>query len=373
MARESIILYSLIIPTRNRSEYVRRLLLYYVACGLRSPIFIADGSDEYHAAELIAISTELAGKLDIKYVAHGQEMSLFERLRQAARAIDTPFFAYVGDDDFLIPEALEKGSLLMSRRPDVSAVVGSAIVFTMYGQAAHGKIDGMSPYAQRARTESCALDRLTSHSQSYSTTFYALRRTECALIVLDWLDPPAWDDENYSFYFLELLDSLLTVLCGKVAHLECLMMIRQVHANMTSVATRHDESTSHILLNPKWPDYSQRFLKILRAAFDKFGLQMGASRSDPAALALWTFVSRNLQVLLQEELAKAGINTSAKSNGKKLKALLANQKVLERVARKSIRFIRERLSLIRSAEDRAHFNVVRKILEEYPLSNGIPS
>ena len=56
--------------------------------------------------------------------------------------VSTPYAAFVADDDFLVPSALEQCADFLDVNQDYSAAHGLGILVTVEGNAAHGSLKG---------------------------------------------------------------------------------------------------------------------------------------------------------------------------------------------------------------------------------------
>ena len=88
------------VPTKNRSEFLGRLLRYYASMRFPHGIVIGDSSDPEQARDNQEHVARLKGILPIEY-RHYPGCSSCECLERLTEFVTTPYCAYVADDDFL--------------------------------------------------------------------------------------------------------------------------------------------------------------------------------------------------------------------------------------------------------------------------------
>ena len=166
---------ALIVPTRDRPDFVHRLLSYHVKSrGLQ--IVMGDGSKPEQVAENRRIIQSFADSgLDIIHYVPSQTVveqdglqgicSYFQRQVNAAK-LSPRKFIYVGaDDDFVSPEFLSEAAAFLEANPDYSAVTGYVFSFRLDGRGVEGDVSerGFTPFRSTARAEHRAADRIARY------------------------------------------------------------------------------------------------------------------------------------------------------------------------------------------------------------------
>ena len=111
---------TLIVPTMNRSDFLVRQLGYYRDVGFQGCICIGDSSDTVHVERTKRALKAFQGKLNIVYREY-PHLNDAECLKQLLDLVVTPYAAFVADDDFLVPAALEQCARFLDNHPDYSA------------------------------------------------------------------------------------------------------------------------------------------------------------------------------------------------------------------------------------------------------------
>ena len=97
---------SILIPTMNRPEFVVRLLEYYNLVKSKHPIYIGDASNVKNKNKLLEKINTYKSVLDVNYF-HWPNFNDLKTLDELVKQSKEDYCAYIGDDDFLIPNSLE--------------------------------------------------------------------------------------------------------------------------------------------------------------------------------------------------------------------------------------------------------------------------
>ncbi len=119
---------TLCIPTKNRSEFLSRLLHYYENTNYQHWIFIGDASNTSHYEATQQTIKSLEGKLKVRHFEH-TGMDIVQSFDSFKHLFSTPFSAFCSDDDFVLTQGIEKCIRFMEDNPDYSAAHGKGIVF----------------------------------------------------------------------------------------------------------------------------------------------------------------------------------------------------------------------------------------------------
>jgi len=244
-------MFTLVLVTRNRPDFLRRSLAFYQLSKLHAPIIISDGSDSSDLSKTREVVEQFKSTLDVSYIQAEPNNPPFVRLAQLLSNIKTPYVAWVADDDFMVPASIEFGVQLLNNDPLSVAVVGRALLFEVENDGVWGKIVNTGVYPQKACLESDLGERLVSHMSTYCSTAYTLRRVEMMRESLALINKMQWASRDCNC-FSELLDSMVMVAGGKIVHSGQLMLIRQAHENMTSVNEQINISAFDLLMEEEW-------------------------------------------------------------------------------------------------------------------------
>ena len=219
---------SLVVVTRDRFPYLRRLLDYYAEHRYRGPILVADASVRNSEIEAAGLRARFANRLDLNLTTYPAGTSVQDRMHSEILKVCTPFMTWVGDDDFLVPAALEKAAQRLSDDPGCSAVVGNALLFEVEGDEARGRILRIGPYAQYGYAGTSPWLRLLSYIENPCALTFAVRRTIFARELWSIIRDHHWPSEVYFHAFYEMLDAAISVIAGTVWRCPSLTLVRQV-------------------------------------------------------------------------------------------------------------------------------------------------
>ena len=114
---------AIIVPTKDRLDFVIRLINYYVSINSPHPIFIGDASNQ-SSEELVLKAAQ--DKLDVYYF-HWEKLNdrktMIKLAEKASKTNYLNYCAFHGDDDFFIPESLSKCAEFLDNNPIVSNLV----------------------------------------------------------------------------------------------------------------------------------------------------------------------------------------------------------------------------------------------------------
>lgn len=165
---------TVLIPTHNRSSYLARCLAFLSSCNMECKIVIADSSDEdcFNRNISSITSNDKNGQLRL---LDFRGMGIVEKYCRALSEIDTPFVTICGDDDFIIPAAVQKCASFLAENTDYSHAHGKIITFWERQSMSH-PIMRVGEYPQFGN-EGELDERLISHFENYNNNFYSVHRT----------------------------------------------------------------------------------------------------------------------------------------------------------------------------------------------------
>ncbi len=213
---------TLIIPTMNRSDFLIRLLRYYWALDFQGCICIGDSSDAVHVGRTKRAIKTFQAKLNIVYREY-PGINNSECLKRLLELVSTPHVAFIADDDFLVPAALERCALFLDSHPDYSAVHGLGVTVRLQSSGAYGQVASVAHYRQPVIEGESASQRLLDHLSNYSVTLFSVHRVE------SWREMYKDISLLTDIRFTELLPCCLSVILGKVKELDCFYLVRQGH------------------------------------------------------------------------------------------------------------------------------------------------
>lgn len=225
---------TLCILTLNRSEFVARFLRYFADEGFKGVVLIGDSSESDHFERTEQVVRELAGRLNVvlvKLPARGFNHAIASILPM----IETPYAVYMGDDDLLVPAAINSCVAFLDANPDYVGAHGKARGFVTEDDGANGKMTVIGVYPIRAIEEETALTRFATHMIQYSVQIFGVHRAEAWQAM--WENTGRMDDRAFGG---ELLPTCLSPVLGKIKKLDELYLLRQSHQGIYTLPGRLD-------------------------------------------------------------------------------------------------------------------------------------
>ena len=97
-----------VIPTHNRSRFLRRVLTFYADIQCRQPILIADSSSGTERANNEQLVAPLQERLPVRLCPI--DAGFIPKCRRILEQVDTPYTVFCADDDFQRPQATERSA-----------------------------------------------------------------------------------------------------------------------------------------------------------------------------------------------------------------------------------------------------------------------
>lgn len=286
---------TLLIPTINRSDFLVRLLRYYSDLGFQGRICIGDSSNPMHVEQTKRAIKALQGKLNIVYRGY-PHLNEAECSQQLLDFVSTSYAAWVADDDFLVPTALEQCALFLDGHPDYNAAHGVAALFSLQSSGAYGQVAGAGHYRQPVIEGESASQRLLDHLSNYSNVQFSVHRVDSLRAMYGNVSLLA--DRAFGS---ELLPCCLSIIQGKVKELDYLYLVRQGHDQRYLLPDPFDWISS-----PNWLPSYQVFCDCLA---EELVRQDGISLDEARAVvkqAFWAYLAKGLTKKWQDRYGQAG-------------------------------------------------------------------
>lgn len=213
----------IIIPTYNRSDYLKRLLSYYSICNIEHKIIIADSSSDDCKIENEKISSSFINLNILHITSYPSTINLLDKMQDIINYVESEYSLFCPDDDFITPNGITQSIDFLENNQDYSVAHGIYVGFSIkQNRENEPYLFWKSGYHPESINFSDAKDRLYHHLANYSfPTLYGVHRTKDLKIILD--ETEKYTDE---VRFGELLPTLLTAIHGKIKCLDVLYAAR---------------------------------------------------------------------------------------------------------------------------------------------------
>ena len=167
--------HTLVVPTYNRPEELRRLVGYLTSAGLKSRVLVLDSS----LAKAQRMNRAALGKagLDIAHLRFSPDLNPYQKLRVGLEAVTTPLCSICADDDFVVLPGLRES--IAALRADGAAVAAHGPYFNFEDGFGRLNVSFLVQRGERIDGKS-AFDRISQLMSHYHALFYAVQRTEVA-------------------------------------------------------------------------------------------------------------------------------------------------------------------------------------------------
>jgi len=215
---------SLLVPTKDRPSYVKRLLKYYSDLNFKGYIYILDGSNTKLSKNITNYIKQLNNKKIIYFHDVGYPGMITKKYLSK---VNTDYVAQLGDDDYLIPDGLKKCIKFLDKNPNFSAAHGEGIIVTSSENP--NKINHIDLYAQTVRLENSAKERVFKHlSDNTQPNFSVFRKKVFEKIlspIPNFEDSALCPNRGISDY---LIQTTMSVVCTKIKEISSLYLVRQI-------------------------------------------------------------------------------------------------------------------------------------------------
>ncbi|KPK09059.1 MAG: hypothetical protein AMJ64_01440 [Betaproteobacteria bacterium SG8_39] len=282
--------FALLIPTYQGTPFLRRLLDFLDAEQYPGHIVLSDNSSGEHRAFVESCPARYPGLwLDVQCYAF--DIGFLDKLARTLETLDARNVMLCGQDDYVVPETLEKLLGLIEADPGLACVRGRVARFLLRPVAQEGQKPAarlhlnntpMLPYE-----DPDPVKRVLAHMRAYTSTLYSLHRRAQLLECFRFTDAA-----TRNVIFWQYLSSCVTVALGRVACLDELFLARQIHKDSWSATAQDNEHWPLLVTSPNYSSYYQGFRSALvdflmrRAGAEDDGGTLGA-RIDQAFLELF--------------------------------------------------------------------------------------
>lgn len=228
-------LLTILIPTKNRSDFLSRQLKSFEIQKCPYKIIIGDSSDEKELEKNRKRIKE--SNLEIEHIYKKSKKENSELvgwqndpiIKDLPKSVATPYLCFLADDDFFFIKSINKAIVFLEKNSSYSFVTGNALMLFSDFAFSQLSLKNLSIYKQRAYTNHDPIDRFESLHKSYTVVEYGISRTNQFI--------ERWEivlNSNISNLNGEFLNTSLIALQGRIHKLNDILFCRQAHKSMTS-------------------------------------------------------------------------------------------------------------------------------------------
>jgi len=221
---------TIIIPTKNRTEFLKRQLIYFEKTNFKGVLLYGDASDSDIYRDNVNLIRKYSSNLNIKHY-HDTEKSSEQVTIDLIEKVSTNYVSLLPDDDLILTSAALDCINFLDANNDYVAAHGKAYEMTInYGKNdPFGKFTGLTAYPMVKTDEDSAVKRVKTFFKKVTNINMAIIRTSVSRDAYR-----SCSDLDYYFsslIFGELTHGTYLLSKGKIKELNCDYLVRQVHNN----------------------------------------------------------------------------------------------------------------------------------------------
>lgn len=252
-----------IIPTHNRTNYLKRVLDYYSDQNSDFNFIVADSS----SPTIKQLNKKLVrnySKLRILYIdKFSDKLIQSHKFAEMVKYAKSKYCVFCADDDFIVPEAIKECIIFLEKNPDYVAAHGTYIGFYLFNS-----LIGIKRFWWQFRhspisiSSSNPVERLSSLLTNSSQILWSVRRTA---VVKDCYAQFKKIDFDPSLLPVmgELLPDSLTILKGKVKGLDTFYAARQFFGSVISYYPNLQDAINKGIYDLEYNKFKKCILKNL--------------------------------------------------------------------------------------------------------------
>tara|TARA_B100002003_G_C14084985_1_gene521926 strand:+ start:145 stop:1215 length:1071 start_codon:yes stop_codon:yes gene_type:complete len=267
---------AIVCATKDRSEFVSRLLYYYAKVNCPYTIYLADSSEGEHLEEVLSVIDKLNSQIKVVHRAYPGKSGPVA-FKEMLGIVQEKYATCLGDDDFLVPNSIEKCIAFLEDNQEYATAHGKAVLYTLDRVGAYGRIESFGGYNLGENEYKTPNQRLVYFLSNYWVIGFSVHRTKEFNQAYEQCD--VLQDDR----FTEVLNGCISIIHGKSKLIDCLYLFRQVHNQRDK--TR--KSTLDWITNRNWQPSFQIFHDRVVEALKQYEGITRETASDIVKQAYW--------------------------------------------------------------------------------------
>ena len=204
---------TIIVPTKNRPNFLYRLLNYYAIADFKGSILIGDASNDNFLRENAQIISDFHSKISVKHFV--KNIGVNRTIEMLAEKIETTYCLYCSDDDFVVPNGIARSLIFLKKNPEYSAVHGKGSIISLDTDECFGNIDSLHPYPQAIVDAETGAARLKSYLIPPYALLFSVHRTDLWKKMFHGFSDFEWSNSQ-KITIDEILSSGISAILGKI-------------------------------------------------------------------------------------------------------------------------------------------------------------
>ena len=312
---------TILVPTKNRPNFIRRQLEYYSDSGFDGEIFIGDSSN----LKLFNETKSNIFKYGSNLIIHHFYLPNYIAAKAVAfisSKVETDYSVNVPDDDIVLTNIIPKCISFLDKNHDYVGVHGKGFLMSLRTDSLHfGTIDSFKEYSFIESVEDSALARVKGFFDNTKNVDIVILRSDVNM--QGYSQHNHLSDYYSSFVVGELAHATVVLARGKVGMIEGAYAIRQ----------SHNQQFYNSLNFEKWffdPDWMDSF-NFLKGLIDKEIIENESIKGSSLSHISSNFLSNYLKRLLFEYSKKKRNLALKKSSLQRFKSLLKKSYLIKKI------------------------------------------
>ncbi len=206
---------TLVIPTYNRHQHLKKLIEYYKSQCTPISFIILDSSDQETLEKNSHLCRELGDKA--KHITYASSTQVADKLLDGLKQVVTPFCGFCADDDLVFVDGIVAAIAFLQSHDDYVSADGIYLNFHTTGTDVNVKLE----YSTRGIQAEDPGARIFQLCQKYESLFYGVFRTNDAVSIFTGVT------KHTSLHYQELFQAMAALLIGKSKRLPIIYAARQ--------------------------------------------------------------------------------------------------------------------------------------------------
>ena len=211
-------------PTKNRFLFLNRVLHYYSNVDFKGIIYIGDSSDTKDLRRNKSLVESLKNNLKIIH-KHYPNINPPKCTKLLVEQVRTKYSVLCNDDDFLVPDGLERCIKFLENNYSYASAHGKAISIKTQNSMPHSKIVSCVSKRQPIEEADKASDRWIQFMPNLSDALFSVHRTD------DFRLMYSFSDVRDGVLSGCILPNALSIISGKIKELNGLSLVRHMQDN----------------------------------------------------------------------------------------------------------------------------------------------
>ena len=216
---------TIVIPTKNRAPWLKRVFQYYSKCNFTGKIIITDSSNLETFMEINEIKDSYKN-LNID-TFHFPDLNVERAINSILDKIQTKYSVFLADDDMLLTEGLSKAVNFLNNNDTYVAALGNAYMLGTLTNKPFGPVHAIVDYSVKSYDNDDGLKRIEDYLDHPKALIFSVVTSK--IFIESFKLMMSLDIRYQEMKFGEILQAICYLGRGKIIKLESEYLVRQFH------------------------------------------------------------------------------------------------------------------------------------------------